>query len=129
MHIFREKNFRFLLLVTLIVGISYGICIPKLSFYGDDWIYIYNYHIAGEKSFTLFTQWDRPYSAWIYILTSAAFGEGPLGYNLYVLLMRWLAVFLFSSLDISQLFDLLLEEGYFICRREILLFRFCCPSF
>lgn len=95
MQLFRSKNFRFLLLITLIVGIAYGICIPKLSFYGDDWIYIYNYHIAGEKSFTLFTQWDRPYSAWIYILTSAAFGESPLGYHIYVLVMRWLAVFLF----------------------------------
>ena len=95
MDLTRNKIIRFLLLTALIVGIAYGICIPKLSFYGDDWIYIYNYHLAGAKSFTQFTQWDRPYSAWIYILTSAAFGEGPLGYHLYVLLMRWLAVFLF----------------------------------
>lgn len=98
MQIFRKKNFHFLLLITLIVGIAYGISIPKLSFYGDDWIYVYNYHIAGEKSFTLFTQWDRPYSAWIYILTTAAFGESPLGYHLYVLLMRWLAVLLFRRI-------------------------------
>ena len=95
MDLTRNRIIRFLLLTALIVGIAYGICIPKLSFYGDDWIYIYNYHLAGAKSFTQFTQWDRPYSAWIYILTSAAFGEGPLGYHLYVLLMRWLAVFLF----------------------------------
>ncbi len=95
MKIFQKKNFLFLLLITLIVGIAYGISIPKLSFYGDDWIYIYNYHIAGEKSFTLFTQWDRPYSAWIYVLTSSVFGESPLWYHIYVLVMRWLAVFLF----------------------------------
>ena len=95
MDFIRKNNIRFLLLITLIVGIAYGLSIPKLSFYGDDWIYIYNYHIAGAKSFTLFTQWDRPYSAWIYVLTTAAFGESPLGYHLYILLMRWLSVLLF----------------------------------
>ena len=85
----------FLILITIVLGLAYGICIPRLSFYGDDWIYVYNYHLAGAKSFTWFTQWDRPYSAWIYVLTSALFGEAPIGYHLYVFVMRWLSVVLF----------------------------------
>ena len=98
----RKNDLRFLLLVTLITAIAYGISIPKLSFYGDDWIYVYNYHLAGAKSFTLFTQSDRPYSAWIYVLTSALFGESPLGYHLYVLVMRWLSVILFRKVLINS---------------------------
>lgn len=92
----REKDsFWFVIVLTLVVGISYGIGINRLSFYGDDWIYIYNYHIAGSESFTLFTHWDRPYSAWIYVLTSALFGESPLPYHIYLLVLRWLSAFLF----------------------------------
>ena len=81
-------------MITLVVGIAYGIGISKLSFYGDDWIYIYNYHIAGPGSFALFQRTDRPHSAWIYLLTTSVFGESPLAYHLFVLLLRWLAVYL-----------------------------------
>lgn len=98
MKTLQKNKVLFPLLIILIVGIAYGISIPKLSFYGDDWIYIYNYHIAGAKSFTLFTQWDRPFSAWIYVLTSAVFKESPSFYHLYVLLMRLLSVFLFHRI-------------------------------
>ena len=82
-------------MITLVVGLAYGIGISKLSFYGDDWIYIYNYHIAGPGSFALFQRTDRPHSAWIYLLTTSVFGEFPLAYHLFVLLLRWLSVFLF----------------------------------
>ena len=85
----------FLLLITLILVISYAVCIPKLSFYGDDWIYIYNYHIEGAKSFSAFTASDRPHSAWIYILTSAVFGESVICYHIFLFILRWLSVFLF----------------------------------
>ena len=91
-------NLRFILLLTLVIAIAYGIGLSRLSYYGDDWIYIYNYHIAGPDSFTLFTQWDRPYSAWIYVLTSAVFGESVLCYHFYVLFMRWLSALLFWSI-------------------------------
>ena len=84
----------FLILLTLVVGVAYGIGITGLSFYGDDWIYIYNYHIAGPESFALFQRTDRPHSAWIYLLTTSVFGESPLAYHLFVLLLRWLAVIL-----------------------------------
>ena len=91
---FLTSHISFLILITLVVGLAYGIGISKLSFYGDDWIYIYNYHIAGPGSFALFQRTDRPHSAWIYLLTTSVFGESPLAYHLFVLLLRWLAVYL-----------------------------------
>ena len=82
----------FLIVLTLVVGVAYGVGITKLSFYGDDWVYIYNYHIAGPGSFDLFQHTDRPHSAWIYLLTTSVFGESPLAYHLFVLLLWWLSV-------------------------------------
>lgn len=92
----RPKNsIWFLIVLTLVVSISYAIGIDQLSFYGDDWIYIYNYHIAGAQSFPLFTRTDRPHSAWIYILTSALLGESAFAYHILMLALRWLSAFLF----------------------------------
>ncbi len=91
----KANRVTFTILFTVLVLLAYGICIPKLSYYGDDWIYIYNYHLAGPEGFTLFTKWDRPFSAWVYILASAVFGENVLCYHLLLLVQRWLAVFLF----------------------------------
>ena len=90
-----KNNIRFLIVLTLVVSISYAIGIDRLSFYGDDWIYIYNYHIAGPQSFPLFTRTDRPHSAWLYILTTSLFGESALAYHLLMLVLRWLSAFLF----------------------------------
>lgn len=86
------------LLLIAVVCIAYGIGITKLSFYGDDWIYIYNYHIAGAESFSLFTQWDRPHSAWIYILTTAIFKESALAYHIFVLILRLLSTLIFQRI-------------------------------
>lgn len=90
-----NHNLLYIGLLTIVVCISYGIGISRLSFYGDDWIYIYNYHIAGSGSFGQFVQTDRPFSAWIYVLTSALFGESVTGYHIYVLIFRWLSALLF----------------------------------
>ena len=93
--LFSKRNILYMVVLTLVVSISYGIGITRLSFYGDDWIYIYNYHLAGPESFSLFTQWDRPHSAWVYILTSAVFKESALAYHLFVLFLRWCSAMLF----------------------------------
>lgn len=92
---FTNRNILYVIVLTIVVGIAYGIGISCLSFYGDDWIYIYNYHLAGPESFSLFTQWDRPHSAWIYVLTSAVFKESALAYHIFVLILRWLSALLF----------------------------------
>ncbi len=85
------------LLFTVAVLIAYGVPVflGWFSFYGDDWIYIYNYHLMGPDSFPAFVAWDRPHSAWIYMLSSALFGESVIPYHLLLLTERWLAVFLF----------------------------------
>lgn len=84
-------------LFTSLVVLAYGfpLILGWFSFYGDDWIYIYNYHLNGAASFPEFVAWDRPYSAWIYMAATSLFGEHVLPYHLLLLAERWLAVFFF----------------------------------
>ncbi len=76
------------------VILSYGIFIPLWGWYGDDWIYMWNYHVFGAAGFVDFVAVDRPFSAWIYILTTPLFGENAWPYHLFMLGLRWLSVFL-----------------------------------
>jgi len=83
------------LIFAAVVFISYGVYIPWFGFYGDDWIYIYNYHLLGVGSFADFVAVDRPFSGWIYSLTTPVFGVSAGGYHLLLLVLRWGSVLLF----------------------------------
>ncbi len=76
------------------VILSYGIFIPLWGLYGDDWIYMWNYHVFGAGSFVEFVAVDRPFSAWIYVLTTPIFGEASWPYHLLLLGLRWLSAIL-----------------------------------
>lgn len=69
--------------------VSFGIYIPRLGLFGDDWIYLYSYHVSGSSGFPAFVSYDRPYSAWIYQLTSFFFQEKVWMYHTFLLLLRW----------------------------------------
>jgi hypothetical protein len=69
--------------------ICFGIYIPRLGLFGDDWIYLYSYHVAGSSGYPAFVSFDRPYSAWIYQLTSSLFAERVWMYHTYLFLLRW----------------------------------------
>ena len=85
----------FLFLFSFVLLLAYALRLPELSFYGDDWIYVYNYHIAGAESFNLFTSWDRPFSGWLYTLASALIKESCIGYHVLLFVLQWLSVFCF----------------------------------
>lgn len=83
--------------LVIVTALTYGIpvLLGWFGFYGDDWIYVYNNRLAGPGSFADFVRWDRPYSAWIYSLTGAVFGDAVLPYHLLILLQRIIAALFF----------------------------------
>ena len=81
------------LLAVAVLG--YGIFIPWFRLYGDDWIYLWNYHLFGAGSFGEFVAGDRPYSAWIYTLATAVFGERYVYYHILLVGLRWSSAVLF----------------------------------
>jgi hypothetical protein len=89
---FSERSLPWAFLGAVIL--SYGIFIPLWGLYGDDWIYMWNYHVFGAGSFVEFVAVDRPFSAWIYVLTTPIFGENAWPYHLLLLGLRWMSAFL-----------------------------------
>ncbi|KPL76557.1 hypothetical protein ADN00_11410 [Ornatilinea apprima] len=91
---FIKQNPQPLLFLALLLA-NFGVYIPWLGLYGDDWSYLYLYHAAGAGAYPAFVSADRPFSAWVYMLFTPLFGEWVAGYHLLLLGLRWLAAYLF----------------------------------
>jgi hypothetical protein len=91
---FTEKSAPLAFLAACILG--FGLMIPSLGFYMDDWPYVfyaYNKGIASLREMLLYD--SRPYAAWLYTLAFKVLGFKPLYWHIAALLMRWLTVVLF----------------------------------
>ncbi len=75
--------------------LSFGILIPTLGFYWDDLPYLFQYSAFGPAGFPDYVASDRPFSAWIFSLTTAVFGYQPLYYHILILVLRALCASLF----------------------------------
>lgn len=91
------EKFNLLVPLTLLLLciLAYGLLIPTLGYYWDDWPYAYINHLFGPEGYPDFVALDRPYSAWIFMGLSAIFGERPFGYHINALLFFWVCVLLF----------------------------------
>ena len=69
--------------------LSFGVFIPWLGFYWDDWPVILTGNLQGTAGFWAFYQYDRPISAWTYAITFPILGSTPLHWHLFTLLLRW----------------------------------------
>ncbi|MCE1254480.1 MAG: hypothetical protein LWX83_13140, partial [Anaerolineae bacterium] len=87
-------GFGFLTLVGVIL-LSFGIYLPWYGIYGDDWQYLYLYHLLGVGGYGPFVMADRPFSAWVYWLYTPIVGEFHFGYHLIMLGLRLGAALMF----------------------------------
>lgn len=78
----------FALLIPLIL--AFGLLIPWLGFYWDDWPVLLTSQLQGAEGFLEFYQYDRPVSAWTYIVTMPLLGQHPVAWHIFTLLLRWL---------------------------------------
>lgn len=84
------------LVLLVICVLAFGLIIPKLGFYHDDWHFIYFYSIHGIQGMVdLFNYDGHPLSVWIYILSFKLVDLNPIAWHVYALIWRWLAVVLF----------------------------------
>lgn len=75
--------------------LAYGLLIPTLGYYWDDWPYAYINHMFGPEGYPEFVASDRPYSAWIFMGLAALWNEEPLGYHLTSIFLYWICAILF----------------------------------
>jgi hypothetical protein len=87
---FSYRSVPWLLLILCVLG--FGLLIPTLGLYWDDWPVILMTRLQGARGFWDFYQYDRPISAWTYILTAPILGSRPLGWHIFTLLLRWATV-------------------------------------
>ncbi len=77
----------------IICVISYGLLIPWLGFYWDDWPYSWFAHILGPLGFVKAFANDRPFLSVIYMITTSLFGNTPLPWQIFGVLTRFLSAY------------------------------------
>lgn len=75
-------------LVAIVTIITYGILIPQLGFYRDDWYMLWAGQSLGSDGIIALFQGDRPFLGWLYALDYSIFGFEPLGWHLYALVLK-----------------------------------------
>ncbi|KAA3648266.1 MAG: hypothetical protein DWQ07_04550 [Chloroflexi bacterium] len=69
---------------------SFGVLIPWLGFYWDDWPLAWFTQVLGPQGFVGYAPY-RPFSGVLYAISTAIVGKMPFGWQLYGILWRWLA--------------------------------------
>lgn len=77
------------LLILTILG--FGLLIPTLGFYQDDWTQIWFGRAFGTQVYVDFFADVRPFIAWIYIFTTSLLGDNPSAWQIFGLFARFLA--------------------------------------
>ena len=89
---FTEKSAPVVFLTATVL--SFGLLIPSLGYYMDDWAYVFYANLKGVDSLREMLLYDtRPYAAWLYILGFNIFGFKPVAWHTMSLLMHWGIVF------------------------------------
>ncbi len=85
--------------VLLIGVLAYGLLIPYLGFYWDDWESVYLYHLHNPAIiFPYFA--ERPFSAFIYLVMFPITSMTPLVWQTIALVLRWIGVlFIYLTLN------------------------------
>jgi len=94
----QDNNIFIYFWLFLLCVLCYGILIPFLGFYWDAIPYLFQYNSFGSAGFPEFVASDRPFSAWIFMLTTSLFKYNPLGYHLVVFFLRYICIILFFNI-------------------------------
>ncbi|HEX9595717.1 MAG TPA: hypothetical protein VF982_02465, partial [Anaerolineales bacterium] len=84
----RHFNWVFPLILLLACILAYGLLIPWLGFYWDDWPKALFAETIGPRAFIHFAA-HRPMEGWLYILFLSLFKTSPIAWQLYALFWRW----------------------------------------
>ncbi len=72
-------------MVTLI---TYAPLINQLGFYRDDWYLLWTNASKGSQGLLDLLAGDRPFIGWLYVVDFPIFGNNPLAWHLYALVMK-----------------------------------------
>ncbi len=90
---FSERTIPLALLFTCFL--TYGLLIPWLGFYWDDWPYIWFAKTLGASGFVDVFSNDRPFLALLYSINLPSLGSNPIVWQIFALIWRWLSTLAF----------------------------------
>ncbi|MHC1784639.1 MAG: hypothetical protein AB9891_18110 [Anaerolineaceae bacterium] len=85
-----DRIYPLVLLVAVLA--AYALQVTKMGLYWDDWQVVFLSHPGTPLDFWNYFIFDRPFSAWTYVLTMPLLGTSPLAWQIFTILMRWIAV-------------------------------------
>jgi hypothetical protein len=94
----KHSEILFYFWIFLLCFLCFGILIPFLGFYWDDLPYLYQFRVFGTSGFPAYVASDRPFSAWIFMLTTWLFKFNPLGYHIFAFFLWFIGVILFYKI-------------------------------
>ena len=74
----------------LLVVLAYGPRLLDLGFYWDDFPKLWIANHYGAAGLERFFSYDRPYWGILFQITTSIFGENPLPWHVFALILRWL---------------------------------------
>ena len=80
------------LVFLLVLLAAFGPFLPLLGFYQGDWAMTLLNRLQGPSGFLAYFGSSRPLTAWVHTLLLPALGESVFNWQVFALLMRWLAV-------------------------------------
>jgi hypothetical protein len=87
-NFFKSETYIAALLILLTTVITYGVSIPRLGYYHDDWFVLWSGQIRGAQSLMPLFSTDRPFMGVIYSFVYRLLGNTIVNWHLYALLWR-----------------------------------------
>jgi hypothetical protein len=88
--LFKNESLISLLLILLTTVITYGVSIPDLGYYHDDWFVLWSGQARGAESLIPLFSTDRPFMGVVYSVVYRFLGDAIVNWHLYALLWRFL---------------------------------------
>ena len=89
-NFFKNETFIAALLILLTTVITYGVSIPKLGYYHDDWFVLWSGQARGAQSIIPLFSTDRPFMGVVYSFVYRLLGNTIVNWHLYALLWRFI---------------------------------------
>jgi hypothetical protein len=87
-NLFKNESFLAALLILLTTVITYGVSIPNLGYYHDDWFVLWSGQARGAESLIPLFSTDRPFMGVVYSVIYRFLGDTIINWHLYALLWR-----------------------------------------
>ena len=88
--VFKNETFVSIFLIFLTTLITYGVSIPNLGYYHDDWFVLWSGQARGAGSLIPLFSTDRPFMGVVYSVVYRLLGDSIINWHLYALLWRFI---------------------------------------